>query len=314
MISSIWHTKDTTEIRRSTVPESTPSQQQVISKFSMVSTGTEKLVLTQQVPSAMQQDMAVPYMEGGFNLPIKYGYAMCGLLETGERVHLMHPHQNICIVEKESLFFCSDTLPLQRVPLISNMETVINAIWSCDLDSDKPFVICGFGNIGSLLATTLKFFYKKDVVVIEKNLWRQKQAQELGFDLYKENQGFEVAFNTTAQDAALQYCIDQASEEAQIIELSWYGSCTTKLQLGNHFHKKRLHLISSQVSSIPKKKRQEYNYYKRKQLASSILEHDIFDSLIAHIIPFHEAPSFFNSLRKGEPLDGLIYLIQYEHS
>jgi len=311
MIRSLWHTASTTEIRSSKLPNSKDSQSRVISKYSMISLGTETLVLNKKVPKTIEDYMAIPYMDGNFNLPIKYGYAVSGILDTGEKVHLMHPHQNKCIVDNTSIFKACQELPIKRIPLISNMETIINAIWDANLHEDKTIAICGFGNIGSLLAYTLKYYYNLEVKIIETNVWRKQKALELGFEIYDGQGGFDIVFNTAANEKALQFCIDNANEEGQIIEISWHGISKTTLKLGENFHKNRLRLIASQVSKIPIDKRNEFDYYKRKLLAVNILKNNIFDSLITTIIPFEDTPDFFNSIRNNKIPNGLIYLIKY---
>ncbi len=277
----------------------------------MISIGTEQLVLDRKVPKDIENYMRVPFQQGTFDLPISYGYALCGVLEDSTKVHLMHPHQNKCIVDKASIFSHCQDLPLHRIPLISNMETVINAIWDAGLKVNSQVVICGFGSIGSLLATTLKHHYHIKVKIVESDEWRQKKAVELGFDLHEKQNGFDIAFNTTANEKALQFCIDHANEEGRIIELSWYGSHSSTLKLGANFHKNRLRLIASQVSKIPLKKQCEFDFFKRKALAADYLLNDNYDSLITHEILFEDTPLFFNSLRRNSFPQGLIHLIKY---
>jgi len=311
MIKSLWHTSTNTEIRFYKSLNILSNKTRVKSKYSMISLGTESLVLKKKIPKAIEDYMTVPYMEGNFNLPIKYGYALSGVLDSGEKVHLMHPHQNSCIVDTNSVFKACQELPIKRIPLISNMETVINAIWDSNPDQDKTIVVSGFGNIGSLLALTLKYHYNFEVKIIEPNLWRKQKALELGFEIYKEHNGFDIAFNTAANQKALQFCIDNSNEEGQIIEIGWHGTSKTTIKLGENFHKNRLRLIASQVSKIPISQRKEFDYYKRKLLAVNILKNNIFDRLITTIIPFEDAPDFFNSIRNNKIPNGLIYLIKY---
>ena len=162
-----------------------------------------------------------------------------------------------------------------------------------------------------MLALTLKHHYNFDVKIIETNEWRKQKAQELGFELLSEATGFDIAFNTAANENALQFCIDRANEEGKIIDISWHGTSKTTLKLGKNFHKNRLRLIATQVSKIPISKRKEYDYFKRKVLAVTILNNNIFDKLITNIIPFDDAPEFFNSARNNTIPNGLIYLIKY---
>ncbi len=64
---------------------------------SNISTGTERLVATGNIPKELQETMKVPYQKGDFNFPVQYGYSM--VLEIEERYyHLMHPHQDYCLI------------------------------------------------------------------------------------------------------------------------------------------------------------------------------------------------------------------------
>jgi len=50
MIKSLWHTQTTTELRLQNTPDLSATQSKVISKYSMISLGTETLVLNKKVP------------------------------------------------------------------------------------------------------------------------------------------------------------------------------------------------------------------------------------------------------------------------
>ncbi len=55
------------------------------SLYSLVSLGTERLVASALMPAAIWNQMAVPYMEGSFSLPCKYGYSLVGRVLKGRR-------------------------------------------------------------------------------------------------------------------------------------------------------------------------------------------------------------------------------------
>ena len=172
--------------------------------------------------------------------------------------------------------------------------------------------ICGFGNIGSLLATTLRTFKGIEVTIVEQNEWRANKAAELGWTIDTDaKQDYDLIYHTTSTSSGLQYCIDHLKEEGVVIEISWYGNESINLHLGKNFHYKRLSIKSSQVSNIPLQQRSEFDFYKRKALALEILQHDSFDKLIADFIPFAQTPNFFKDLRNNKLSDGLIWLIQY---
>lgn len=287
----------------------------VQSLFSMISTGTELQVAQGKIDNKFTEKMSVPYMDGSFSLPIKYGYSLVGQVKSeGELqnkiVHLLHPHQNKCVVNISDVKIVPTNIPPLRAALTSNLETVVNAIWDSEISAGQSAIVCGFGNIGSLLAATLRFHFGIDVMVLEKNEWRINQARHLGF-LVNETIQTNLAFHTTATEQGLQTCINQVEKEGKIIELSWYGKRKISLQLGSSFHYNRKQIISSQVSSIPKKMQDKWDFAKRKQYVFKLLESEIYDAYISPVIPFEDSPEFFNYLRNDQNLEGLIWCIQY---
>lgn len=279
----------------------------------MLSTGTERLVASGAVPPSMYERMIVPYMEGNFDFPIKYGYACGGHSEDGGFYHYMHPHQDICRVHPDALFRIENDLSAFKIPLISNMETALNAIWDAECQPDQNVAICGFGNIGGLLANTLRHYSQKEATIIEKDSWRREKAESMGWKVDDNSEAnFDIIFHTTATENGLQYCIDHLNPEGKVIDLSWYGTKKVQLELGVDFHYKRLTIRSSQVGKISPLVRNKIDYTKRKEIAAEILQKPGFDDLVTNIISWKEAPSIFNDLRKNQLPNGLIWLINYE--
>lgn len=315
---SLWHiNKSSSELRTECQPPSS-SMITIASCYSMISTGTETLVAKGQVDNQFSANMAVPYMAGSFDLPIKYGYSLVGYTDDGKLVHTLHPHQQFAFVAPESIYVLPDKACSRRMTLISNMETVINALWDCELvkpiSRSHRIGVCGFGNIGALIANTLRVNKQLTPVVIEVNPWRAKQAQTLGFEVITpghSSSDFDILFHTSCNADGLQWCINHSALDAAIIETSWYANQPVTMNLGTKFHYNRIRLISSQVSNLPAHKSQE-SVRSRKDLAVDILSDSSFDSLFANDIAFEDAPAFFNQLRSGNTPEGLIWNIRYD--
>jgi len=314
-MKALWHIDtDTTEWHDQ--PLSNDGSKEYIdikTNYSMISTGTERLVASGAVPPSMYERMKVPYMEGNFDFPIKYGYACGGHSEDGTFYHYMHPHQDYCQVRSDALFGIKNDLPAFKIPLISNMETALNAIWDAEYQAEQTIAICGFGNVGGLLANTLRHYIHKEATIIEKDNWRGQKAESMGWkvdDSSKAN--FDIIFHTTATEKGLQYCIDHLNEEGKVIDLSWYGTKKVQLELGADFHYKRLTIKSSQVGKISPAVSEHMDYTKRKALAADLLQKPGFDELVTNIIPWKDTPLIFNDLRKNQLPNGLIWLIQYD--
>lgn len=319
MAKALWHLSDSSSVIKATkLPAENSNSCIVKTAYSLISTGTERLVSLGLVPESLHSQMKVPYMQGKFSFPLTYGYSMVGRVISeqstlfGKLVHFMHPHQDICHVEASSLFEIPENIPATRAGLASNVETALNAIWDSGLSIGDRTLVCGFGMIGALVARLLSFMPGVEVQVLEIDPGRKKKAKEMGFEVVEnpEQEQYDLAFHTSASAGGLQKCIDSVGLEGKIIELSWYGTKSIALQLGGSFHRNRKQLISSQVSIIPKQKSARWDYKRRKETVFELLKNDIFDQHISHIIPFEDTPDFFQKLRTDK-LEGLGYLIKY---
>ncbi len=319
---SLWHINSThSELREEPTPlqqESMAEEKIIHSLYSLISTGTEKMVALGKVDDRLSEKMSVPYMDGNFNLPIKYGYSLVGKTLDNTLVHLLHPHQQIAKVSSDALFTLPNDIPARRLTLVSNMETIVNALWDSEhlLLNDSNTInvaICGFGNIGALLACTLHQLEITNITIIEADHWRRQKAASLGFEVQSPEQPldeFDLIYHTTCSSSGLQWCIQSAAFEGTIVELSWYVDKPVSIMLGEHFHYNRLKLISSQVSNIPKHKPKE-SYVSRKSYAIELLRQSIYDELFADDILLADSPDFFKAMRSGNTPNGIIWCIKY---
>jgi threonine dehydrogenase-like Zn-dependent dehydrogenase len=316
MNKALWHIDhETSVLKEVNSPVEKDGLLEIESRYSLISTGTERLVSLGKVLPSFDNSMAVPYMEGGFALPIKYGYSLVGEVISegkykGKNVHLMHPHQSRCWVEEENVTLLPDGMALEKAPLISNIETVINAIWDSEVTIGQTVLIAGFGNIGALLAETIRHIPGVRVYILEQNEWRKAKAKELGYEISPIND-VDIAFDTTASSGGLQACIQSVKDEGTVINLSWYGSKSVQINLGADFHYGRKKIISSQVSVIPNNKKSNWDYAKRKALAIQLLMQYPYEKCISTCVPFEESVDFYHQLREGTQGDGLIWCIGY---
>ncbi len=313
----LWHINpEYSVLRHQSLPDRTDDTIFVKSAVSLVSTGTETTVSTGQVPQGQYEVMRVPYMQGRLALPCTYGYSLVAKVVEGatdwlgKLVHTLHPHQSAALVKIGDVVEIPAGISPENAALVSNVETVINAIWDSQCQLGECVAVAGFGSIGALLALTLKQVHFGDVYVIEPNPQRATVATELGFtviDSAKSND-CAVAFNTSASSAGLQGCVDIVGFEGRVMELSWYGTRITQIQLGHDFHSRRKQIICSQVSHIPTSKQNYWNVKRRKQLAFKLIGTGIYDQLPRQVIPFHRAPDLFEGLRQKQDTSILTFL------
>jgi threonine dehydrogenase-like Zn-dependent dehydrogenase len=248
-------------------------------------------------------------MLGDFDSEFTYGYSLVGEVVEGpfnwigKFIHVMHPHQSVVVVNQKDAFPIPESVNIESATLASNLETIINAVWDSGITIGDKILIIGFGIIGALLAIVINNMPGIEISVYEKDLSRRKFAESLQFhtvsdanELCKE---YTIAYNTSSSYEGLQVAIDNIRNEGLVTELSWYGSKTVNLNLGDDFHYGRKRIISSQVSHIPVVKRGFFDHKSRKELVFKLLGNIKFDMLIQRKFPFDKAPDVFRSLRKG---------------
>lgn len=319
--TALWHLSDKhSEIRQIQSVLSIQGDCDIKTLYSLVSTGTERIVACGLVPENLHQSMRVPYMEGSFSFPVKYGYSLVGEVVNGPEnlkrkiVHLLHPHQDYCTVLAEDVFVVPGDVPAPRATLASNLETALNALWDSGVSAGDKVLVVGFGLIGSLVTRLLTLLPAVQVVVVEVNPNRIQSANMMGFRTAGPEEldaDFDLAFHCSSQEAGLQTCVDKTGVEGKIIELSWYGNKGITLHLGGTFHSQRKSIISSQVSSIPASKQARWNFYRRKEVVFELLKNPAFDQHITTVLPFSQLPGLFEKIRKGKA-EALSYGINYE--
>ena len=305
---ALWHTSSTTsEVRETPSPRLVPGYCVVQSLYSLISTGTERLVATGHVPLSLHDDMAVPHMEGSFSFPVKYGYSLVGRVTQGSAelegrlVHLLHPHQSHCLVQETDIFPVPDSVPPLRATLASNLETALTALWDAEVAIGDSVLVVGFGMIGALVARLLQALPAVTLFVCDTNAERLAIAEQAGFTVAPpEMHDVDVAFHSSGSEAGLQTSIDAVGHEGRVVELSWYGTRPVRVHLGESFHRQRKQLISSQVASLPARRSARWDFRRRKKVVFELLKNEAFDQHITEVIALENLPSLFDRIRQGD--------------
>lgn len=300
----LWHDKEkswfeTTEIDPGKIVT-------IRSLYSLVSTGTERVVTSHRITPEVAERMSIPYMNGSLDKSFTYGYSLVGEVvgeseNHGMMVHVMHPHQNVIQVNQKDIYHLPMGLDPKLATLISNMETAVNAVWDAQIELGDRVLIQGYGMIGALIASVLKRYPGLELRVLDTDPVKTQQFTDHGLiPLGEATSEFDVIFNTTSSQEALQDAFRLTRLEGTVVELSWYGNKQVNLSLGADFHYGRKRLICSQVSHVPSRKQPLWNYKSRKDLVVRLLQEINPTYLLGHEINFQETPQFYQKLRAGE--------------
>ncbi len=318
--SALWFpTRETAAIMPASLPAMTEGWCEIRTLFSAVSPGTERLVYMAQVPTTLAQDMRCPYMEGTFAFPVKYGYSLVGRVSAGPAslrgrlVHVLHPHQDRCVVRCDDVYPLPPDVPPRRATLASNLETAVNVLWDAQVCVGERVLVVGFGVVGALVARLVQEIPGVQLTVVDTAPAKQRLATAMGLHTVPVEDlepNFDLAIHASASSAGLQVALDHLGFEGRVVELSWYGTRPVTVQLGGTFHNQRKRIISSQVATISPAQRPRWDHQRRKALVFDLLRRPAFDACLTHTVAFADLPRVFAQLT-GPQSESLAYLVVY---
>lgn len=298
---ALWYVADgRVELRPVDAPAPRAGEARITARYSGISRGTERLVLQGRVPVSEHQRMRCPHQEGDFPFPVKYGYAMVGTIEDGpkdrigEQVFLLHPHQRAMCVPLADLHSLPKDVPPRRACLAANMETALNVIWDAEAAPGDRILVIGGGVLGLLIAGIAARLPGAVVTVADVDGSRARVAEGLGATFAAPAQApgdQDIVIHTSSTAEGLQLALRCAGTEARVVEASWYGDKSVALPLGEGFHSRRLHIISSQVGAVPAARRARWTMARRMAAALDLLCDARFDALITAEAAFADAPA-----------------------
>ena len=312
--------KQTGELRTSRLSPPNEGEVQVRTLYSGISRGTETLVFNGEVPDSEYVRMRAPFQEGEFPFPVKYGYINVGIVErgpaelTGKHVFCLYPHQTLFNVHAHAVTRLPANIPPERAVLAANMETAVNALWDAQPSIGDRISVVGAGVLGSLVAYLASRMTGCEVQLIDVNTGRASLAESLGVAFREPRNACanrDLVVHASATSEGLESALSLAGFEATVLELSWFGSHRTSINLGGAFHSQRLQIKCSQVGHIAPNQRARWSYARRLQLALSLLADPCLDALISGESAFSSLPETLQWLCAADNTS-LCHRISYE--
>ncbi len=300
------------ELRAEVLPDPGPDDVLVRALASGVSRGTEALIFAGRVPAGQFAAMRAPLMAGTFPFPVKYGYSVVGERDSGERVFVLHPHQDRFVAPRAMCVPVPEAISTHRAVLAANMETALNLLWDAAPLAGERVLVIGAGVVGLLAASLLARVPATQVTVVDVDPRRAALAERFGcrFALPEAAPAEqELIVHAAASEAGLRLALDRAGFEGRIIEASWYGDAAPTVPLGESFHARRLRLIATQVGAVAPPMRGRRSHAERLATALALLDDPAYDALL-------EGPTRFAALPDAMPgilaVGGLCHVITYE--
>jgi threonine dehydrogenase-like Zn-dependent dehydrogenase len=294
------------ELRDETVRAPGPREVLVRALASGVSQGTELLLYRGEGPEVFDPSLA---LSGGPTYPRRYGYAWVGEVAAigegarfavGTRVFALAPHGDLHTLDEDSVRPLPEDFSATRAVLAANLETAVTCAWDANVSLGDDAVVLGGGVVGILTAWLLSRS-GATVTLIERSETRRAAARALVPPAMIESDAepdgtADVVVEATGDPHVLDAAIAWARPDARIVVASFYGKRRAPIDLGDAFHRRRLELRASQVSSIPPRMRERWSPARRWLFVLSLLHERALDRLLAPAVPFARAADLYATL------------------
>jgi 2-desacetyl-2-hydroxyethyl bacteriochlorophyllide A dehydrogenase len=300
----------------------------VETRWSGISSGTELLAWRGEVDPALPLDETLGALAGTFAYPFRYGYSAVGRvvrpagpLREGQLVFAFHPHQDRFVVDAREATPV-DGLDGRAATLYPLVETALQVCLDAAPRLGERVVVAGMGAVGILVAALLART-GAEVLGSEPEPARRAAAGAFGVRTATPaeiaeavasetgGRGADLVVEATGDPRALADSLGLLAHEGTVLVCSWYGTRPASLPLGGAFHRRRLSLRSSQVSTLPAALTARWDRARRSALAWRLARELPLPAMATHEFPFERAGEAYARVDGKE--GGLIHAaLRYE--
>ncbi|WP_435180139.1 zinc-dependent alcohol dehydrogenase [Halorussus sp. AFM4] len=270
------------EVRDREVGEPGEGEVRVRAERSAVSPGTELLVYRGEVPTGMAADATIDALAEEFEFPLRYGYAVVGRVTatgpgvdpawTDRRVLAFNPHESRFCAPVDDAVPVPDDCSAAAATFLPNVETAVNLVQDGAPRLGERAAVFGQGVVGLLTTALLADCPLADLVTVDCHAARRERSLDLGADaslapdgadraasdvgdrlrerLGDEFGGADLTYELSGDPEALDDAVAATGYDGRVLVGSWYGTKPAELELGGRFHRSRISVESSQVSTV----------------------------------------------------------------
>jgi 2-desacetyl-2-hydroxyethyl bacteriochlorophyllide A dehydrogenase len=310
------------ELREVDLPEPSEGSVLVATEWSGISSGTELLAYRGEIDPDLPLDETLGPLSGTFAYPFRYGYSAVGRvvrpagpLREGQLVFAFHPHQDRFVVEAHQAVPV-DGVEARVATLYPLVETALQVCLDAAPRLAERAVVVGLGAVGILVAALLA---RAGAVVLGSEPEPSRRAAAAAFGVravapdetdaavaaWTGGRGADLVVEASGNPYALASSLGLLAHEGTALVCSWYGTKPVPLPLGAAFHRRRLTVRSTQVSTLPAALGARWDRGRRAEVAWSLARELPLSALATHEFPFERAAEAYASADRRE--EGLLH-------
>jgi threonine dehydrogenase-like Zn-dependent dehydrogenase len=280
-----------------------------------------------QVDDGIPLDAALSALGKPFRYPFKYGYALVGTIDKvgrgvpkewqGRKVFCFHPHESHFVSSLAEVIPVPKGMNVEDAVFLPFMETALCFVMDGRPLVGEKVVVLGQGIIGLLTTAILSSFPLSRLVTLDAIESRRQRSLTMGADrsfdpsigpaeLLRRSDMDEgkadLVFEVSGNPQAVNFALGIAGFDARIVLGSWYGNKPSEVHLGREFHRSRVHLISSQVSTVAPALQGRWSKERRLEFTWRLLNKVRPSKLITHRFRLEDASSAYQLIdgKSGE--------------
>ena len=307
------------ELRGTDTPAPAADQCSVRTICSGISSGTEMLAYRDELAAGPPRRRGDRLARRALPHPFQYGYSAVGRVEAtgadvsglapGDVVFAFQPHQERFVAADRELVPIGELDPRHAV-LLPYVETALQVSLDAGPVLEEDVVVSGLGVLGLLVAMMIGHAGGR-VVGVEPVAWRREAAGALGIEAIDPGRLDDLpepalVIECSGNPAALARALEVVAHEGTVLVASWYGAKPVSLPLGGRFHRRRLTIRSTQVSTIPAAMAGRWTPRRRLERARELAGSLPLERLATHVVPFDRAGEGYARVDAAEP--GVVHM------
>ncbi|MDG5759456.1 zinc-binding alcohol dehydrogenase [Natronococcus sp. A-GB1] len=307
-------------VRTGPVPEPGPDEVRVRTIVSAISAGTEGLLYRGEAPADLEADAELEALDGDLSYPLSYGYAAVGTVTAvgdrvpedwlERRVFAYNPHESHFCRSTDELLSIPETVESRKAALFATLETATTFVLDGRPLLGERVAVFGQGVVGLLTTALLARFPLEALVVFDRHERRRDLATAFGADRALDPEGGDVAerfaevagsradltYELSGNPDALDDAIATTGFDGRVLVGSWYGTKPATVDLGGRFHRNRIDVRSSQVSTLAPALSGRWDRDRRHETTWDRLRELELSGLISHEFPLEDAGEAYERL------------------
>ena len=284
-----------------------------------ISQGTEMLFYRGEIEEGVAVDVALEGYKRELSYPLRFGYASVGrIVQTGDGVDpslegrlafAFIPHATASRIAAQTVIPVPDGVAPDEAAFLATAETAVNLVLDARPLLGERASVFGLGVVGLFTAGLLARFPLGSLYGWDLHPLRREAAASFGVTVADPREkppgaGTEdLAIEASGSAAGFGLALSCCGFSGRVVVGSWYGTGARKqtfATLDTIFHRNRVRIISSQVSTIDPSLTGRWTRERRRDAAWNAVRSLRPGRFITHRIPFAQAAEAYRLIAESQ--------------